>query len=56
MAGVRRLVDNLMRQKLVTASVRQARVADVPLLVRLEREFDRDERQLTLKETPRLKP
>jgi len=45
-----------MRQKLGTTSIKQARVADLRLLVRLEREFDRDERQLALSEDPRLKP
>jgi ribosomal protein S18 acetylase RimI-like enzyme len=37
-------------------SIRQARIADIPLLVRLEREFDRDERQLVLKQNPAIKP
>src|SRR5262249_41952877 len=37
-------------------SIREARVADTAILVRLEREFDRDERHLTLEENPTLKP
>jgi GNAT superfamily N-acetyltransferase len=36
--------------------VRKARVTDVPLLTRLEDEFDRDERHIVLKENPRLQP
>ena len=39
-----------------TVSMREARLADIPVLVALEREFDRDERQLALSEDPRLKP
>jgi GNAT superfamily N-acetyltransferase len=37
-------------------SIREARLADIPLLVRLEREFDRDERQPALKENPAIRP
>jgi ribosomal protein S18 acetylase RimI-like enzyme len=37
-------------------SIREGRLADIPLLVRLEREFDRDERQAALKENPAIKP
>ena len=37
-------------------SIRQARIADTVILVRLEREFDRDEQQLVLRENPQLKP
>ena len=37
-------------------SIREARLADTATLVRLEREFDRDERHLTLEENPTLKP
>jgi hypothetical protein len=33
----------------VNVSIRKARAEDVPLLVALEREFDRDERQPVLK-------
>jgi len=37
-------------------SIRKARLTDIPLLARLESEFDRDERTTVLKENPRLKP
>jgi GNAT superfamily N-acetyltransferase len=37
-------------------TTRVARLLDVPLLVALERQFDRDEHQLVLRENPQLKP
>jgi GNAT superfamily N-acetyltransferase len=37
-------------------SIRQARISDIPLLVRLERQFDRDERLPALKENPAIRP
>jgi GNAT superfamily N-acetyltransferase len=37
-------------------SVRRARASDIPLLARLEREFDRDEHDIVLKTNPKLKP
>lgn len=42
-----------MNPKMIT--IRRARVADLPLLARMEREFDRDQREIVLKENPRLK-
>jgi ribosomal protein S18 acetylase RimI-like enzyme len=40
----------------VMIATRVARLLDVPLLVALEREFDRDEHQLVLRENPKVKP
>jgi len=37
-------------------TVRKARAADIPVLVTLEREFDRDERKIVLKENQKLQP
>jgi ribosomal protein S18 acetylase RimI-like enzyme len=37
-------------------SIRKARLTDIPLLIRLEDEFDRDECRAVLKENPKLKP
>src|SRR4051812_12207068 len=37
-------------------SIRKARLADVPLLNRLEDEFDRDERRIVLKKNERVRP
>ncbi len=37
-------------------AVRKARTADIPVLVTLEREFDREERKIVLKENQKLKP
>ena len=37
-------------------TTRKARLADLPLLGALEKEFSRDERKIVLSETPRLKP
>src|SRR5262249_55843627 len=39
-----------------TITIRKARLADIPLLARLEAEFDRDEGPTALKENPKLKP
>ena len=35
--------------------IRRARLADIPVLQKLEREFHRDERKIVLKENPRVK-
>lgn len=37
-------------------AVRKARAANIPVLVALEREFDRDERKIVLTENRRLRP
>jgi GNAT superfamily N-acetyltransferase len=37
-------------------TVRKARLVDIPILARLENEFDRDERRIALTENPKLKP
>ena len=37
-------------------SIREARLADVPALLSLERKFDRDERQPALKRNPAIRP
>lgn len=46
------------RQKVIRTitSVRQARPVDASLLLTLEREFDRDERELVLEDNPKAKP
>jgi RimJ/RimL family protein N-acetyltransferase len=37
-------------------AIRKARLIDLPLLTTLEKEFDRDQRQIVIKEIPKLKP
>jgi ribosomal protein S18 acetylase RimI-like enzyme len=37
-------------------AIRKARTADIPVLVNLERQFDRDERNIVLKENKKLHP
>jgi len=37
-------------------TIRKARLADIPVLARLENEFDRDERRSALKQNPKLEP